>query len=172
MLACGNREAGRWPVYSGTGGLRPSWPSQRLASVAAILGAFSAAGCSYQLETTFSKADADVEQTGSISRTSQRTAEAPTAAVPSETDLVYARAVATEALARGAKDSSVPWENPNTGAGGNITPLAAHNEGGFACRDFLASYVLGQAQAWLEGEACRTERGKWEVRSLKPLKQG
>jgi surface antigen len=172
VLACGDREAGRWALYSGTRGLRLCRPSHHLASVAAILGAFSAAGCSYQLETTYSKADADVEQTGSISRTSQRTVEAATASVPSETDLAYARAAAADAVARGSKDTSVPWENPNTGAAGNITPLAAHNEGGSACRDFLASYVLGQAQAWLEGEACRTEHGKWEVKRLKPLKQG
>ena len=121
----------------------------------------------------FSKNDADVKQTGVISQTSQRTAEGADAAVPSETDLAYARAVAADALARETKDSSIPWENPNTGASGNITPLAAaRSEGGFTCRGFLASYVLGRAQAWLEGEACRAQHGKWEVRSLKPFKQG
>jgi surface antigen len=178
VLACGDREAVRWALYSGIRGLRLRRPSHFLASVAAILGAFSAGGCAYQLETTYSKAEADVEQTGSIARTSQRTADAVTTSatsatsVPSETDLAYARAAAADVLARGSKDTSVPWENPNTGAGGNITPLAAHNEGSSACRDFLASYVLGQAQAWLEGEACRTERGRWEVKRLKPLKQG
>jgi surface antigen len=121
----------------------------------------------------FSKNDADVKQTGVISQASHRTAEGADAAVLSETDLAYARAVAADALVRETKDSSIPWENPNTGASGNITPLAAaRSEGGFTCRDFLASYVLGQAQAWLEGEACRTQHGKWEVRSLKPFKQG
>jgi surface antigen len=120
----------------------------------------------------FSKSDADVEQTGSITK-SGRQADAATVAMPSEIDLAYARAVAAEALAHGSKDSSIPWENPNTGAGGNITPLAAvYNEGSATCRDFLASYVLGQAQAWLQGEACRTAHGKWEVKSLKPFKQG
>ena len=44
--------------------------------------------------------------------------------------------------------------------------------GASTCRDFLASYVLGQAQAWLQGEACRTPHGTWEVKSLRPLKQG
>ncbi len=74
-------------------------------------------------------------------------------------------------LARGGKDASVPWENPQTGAGGNITPLAtSYNEGIFTCRDFLASYVKGESQSWLQGEACRTRLGKWEVKSLTPLK--
>ncbi len=121
----------------------------------------------------FSKSETEVEQTSSVSQTSHHTAIAAIASMPSETDLAYARAVAAEALARGSKDSSIPWENPNTGASGNITPLAAaHNTGGFTCRDFLASYVRGQAQAWLQGEACRTEHGQWEVKSLKPFKQG
>jgi surface antigen len=120
----------------------------------------------------FPKNDADVERTGSIAAPGHQ-ANAASAATPSEVDLAYARAVAAEALARGSKDSSVPWENPHTGAGGNITPLAtAYNEGASTCRDFLASYVLGQAQAWLQGEACRTQHGKWEVKSLRPLKQG
>lgn len=119
----------------------------------------------------FSKSDADVEQTGSIGGAVHRANAA--AAPPSEVDLAYARAVAADALERGSKDSSIPWENPHTGAGGNITPLAsAYSEGAATCRDFLASYVLGQAQTWLQGAACRTARGTWEVKSLRPLKQG
>jgi surface antigen len=114
-----------------------------------LLSALSTAGCAYQLDTPFSKADA-----------------------ASEADLAYARAVAANVVGHGAKDVSIPWENPKTGAGGNITPLAAsYSEGALTCRDFLASYVHGQAQAWLQGEACRTPQSKWEVRSLRPFKQ-
>jgi surface antigen len=173
VLACGDRKAGRWPLYSGTRRPRLRWPPHRLATFVVILGAFSASGCSYQLDTSFSKSNTDLEQLGSISQTNHSTAAAGTASVPPETDLAYARAVAADALARGSKDSSIPWMNPNTGASGNVTPLAATSSaGGFTCRDFLASYVLGQAQAWFQGEACRTEHGQWEVKSLKPLKQG
>ena len=42
---------------------------------------------------------------------------------------------------------------------------------GKTCRDFLASYVRGSAQSWLQGEACKPDKGAWEVRSLKPWKQ-
>jgi surface antigen len=120
----------------------------------------------------FSKSDADVAQTSSIAAPVSQ-ANATSVAAPSEVDLAYARAVAADALERGSKDSSIPWENPHTGAGGNITPLnTAYNAGASTCRDFLASYVLGQAQAWLQGEACRTPHGTWEVKSLRPLKQG
>jgi hypothetical protein len=42
---------------------------------------------------------------------------------------------------------------------------------GFTCHDFLASYVReGSKEAWLQGEACRVQKGRWEVRSLKPWK--
>jgi surface antigen len=137
-----------------------------------LLAALSTAGCAYQLDTTFSKADADVEQTGSFGP-AERQVTATSVVAPSETDLAYARAVAADVVGHGAKDASIPWENPNTGAGGNITPLAAsYSDGSLTCRDFLASYVRGQEQAWLQGEACRTAHGKWEVKSLRPFKQG
>ena len=72
----------------------------------------------------------------------------------------------SEVLTRGGKDTSMPWENPQTGARGTITPLAsAYSQDGVTCRDFLASYVKNGTESWLQGEACRAERGKWEVRS-------
>jgi len=134
-----------------------------------VIGAFAVGGCAYQLGSLASKSDADVEQTGALGQPAQEADAVP----PPEVDLAYARAVAADALARSDKDDSVPWLNPNTGAGGNITPLAAsYGEGTLTCRDFLASYVRGQTEAWLQGEACRTGRGKWEVKSLTPLNRG
>jgi surface antigen len=138
-----------------------------------VLCGFALAGCSYQLSSLFSKGDTDAEATGSITRAADQTGRIAQASGPPEIDLAYARAVAADALTRGGKDASVPWENPHTGAGGNITPLAAaYSEGGFTCRDFLASYVHAGSEAWLQGEACRTDHGKWEVKSLIPLKHG
>jgi surface antigen len=120
-----------------------------------------------------SKPDADVDQTGSIARRPASAAVPAAATQPSPADLAYARAAAADALARDAKGNSVPWRNPQTGVGGNITPLAAsHTEDGLPCRDFLASYVRAGAQSWLQGSACRTARGEWEVKSLTPLKSG
>ena len=113
--------------------------------------------------------------TGSVAR-------APVQAAPSDeqskaplpqSDLAYARAAASELMARGGKDASAPWRNPQTGAGGNITPLAAaSNRDGQPCRDFLASYVHGPSQVWLHGAACQTGHGQWEVTSLTPLDRG
>jgi surface antigen len=130
-----------------------SRPLSSLASLAALLGSFSVGGCAYQLNSLAAKSATDVGSKHD--------------AKPPEVDLAYARAVAAAALARDDKDDSTTWHNPNTGAGGYITPLASsYTEGTFTCRDFLASYVHGQTEAWLQGEACRTDHGKWEVKSL------
>ena len=75
-----------------------------------------------------------------------------------DADLVIARATVNEALTRGGKDTSVPWENPRTGARGTVTPLApAYTQDGSTCHDFLASYVRPGSKSWLQGEACREE---------------
>jgi hypothetical protein len=138
---------------------------------AAVLAALALGGCSYRLSSLTSKDDADMQPTGSLARPATQPTPLVEAAAPSQIDLAYARAAASDAVARGTKDSSVPWENPHTGAGGNITPLAtAYTEGGLPCRDFLASYVHGGSQDWLQGAACRTSGGSWEVKRLKPLK--
>ena len=131
--------------------------------------ALAAGGCSfsYQLDSLFPK-----DQTGGKSEPtgSLRQAVNPSlSAMPPETDLVIARAAVSEVLSKGGKDTSVPWENPRTGARGTITPIkSAYNQDGFTCRDFLASYVRNGAEAWLHGEACRLEHGQWEVRNLRP----
>jgi hypothetical protein len=192
VLAWGDRTASRRSLYSGTGAPRLCRPLRCFAGVAALCCGLAAAACSFPLHHQSAKDNADVEQTGSIGRQDGRQDgrqegrqgegqadrqgtppdEPPSrvTAQPSEADLVYAREVAAELLSRSGRDLSVPWENPNTGAGGNITPLAnAYTEGGLPCRDFLASYVHGGAQDWLEGAACRTSRGTWEVKRLKPF---
>jgi surface antigen len=92
--------------------------------------------------------------------------------LPPDGDLAYARAAASDVLARGSKDASAPWENPSTGARGTVTPIAsAYTQDGLTCRDFLASYVQGDSQAWMQGEACKQDKGSWEVRALKPWKR-
>jgi surface antigen len=84
-------------------------------------------------------------------------------------DLIIAGVVTATLLDRGAGG---PWENPQTGARGTITPIAAaYRENGVECRDFLASYVREKAEAWMQGEACRNRRGRFEVRSLKPWRR-
>jgi surface antigen len=170
VLASGNRDASGRSLYNN--GIRALRLLRRLNAVAALLCGLAVAGCSYQLPSLFFTADSDADQTGSITRPGDQVAATADASSPSQGDLAYARAAAAEVLANGGKDSSVPWQNPETGASGNITPLAtSFTEGGMPCRDFLASYARSGSQHWLQGAACRTNTGKWEVTRLKALSQ-
>jgi 17 kDa outer membrane surface antigen len=90
-----------------------SRPLRSFVSLATLTGAVVVGGCSYQLNSLAPKSGADTEQTGFTDRPQ-----------PPEVDLAYARAVAANAFTHGGKDNNIPWQNPNTGAGGNITPLA------------------------------------------------
>ena len=155
-----------WPSgYKGTL-LSRLWRSiVGIAPLAAPLLALSliAGGCSfsYQLDSLTGKGEP--EQTGAMRPLRSLTS------LPPEQDLAVARAAVSEFLGRGGSDSSMPWENPRTGARGTITPIAsAYNQDGATCRDFLASYVRDGNEAWMQGEACRIPQGKWEVRTLKP----
>lgn len=155
-----------WPSgYKGTL-LSRLWRSiVRVAPLTAPLLALSlsAGGCSfsYQLDSLTGKGEP--EQTGAMRPLRSLTS------LPPEQDLAVARAAVSEFLGRGGSDSSMPWENPRTGARGTITPIAsAYNQDGVTCRDFLASYVRDGNEAWMQGEACRIPQGKWEVRTLKP----
>ena len=118
---------------------------------------------SYQLDSLLGKSD-KTETTGSIMASAPKTAE-----TPPEQDLTFARAAVTDAFSRPSKDASVPWENPQTGSRGTVTPIAAaYTDNGKQCRDFLASFVQGRNESWMRGEACEEQKGKWAVRSLRP----
>ena len=128
-----------------------------------ILIGLSATGCSvWRSPGPFAKMD-DKDVTGSIAET----AKAPE---PTETDLAFARNAASDVLTKGDKDASQHWENPETGARGSVTPIAqAYSaEDGRTCRDFLASYVNGRTESWLQGAGCQSARGRWEIHTLNP----
>ncbi len=131
--------------------------------------ALSLGGCSisYKLESMFGeKEDPKPVTTGTV----QPAKATGSATAPSERDLAYAKATVSELMARGGADTSLPWENPQTGARGTVTPVAAaYSHEGFMCRDFRASYLREGSEAWLQGEACRVHQGKWEVKSMRPL---
>jgi surface antigen len=108
----------------------------------------------------------DSEVTGSIGD-----AAAPG---PTDADLAFARNAASDVLTKGDRDSSQPWSNPDTGARGSVTPLtqAYTGEDGRTCRDFLASYVNGKTESWLQGAGCHGGNGRWEIHKLKPWRRG
>lgn len=131
-----------------------------------ILVGLGSGGCSFSRgDGAFAKMDEN-EITGSIK---SGPASQP---VPTEADLALARTAASDVLTKGNKDSSQPWENPETGARGSVTPLAqAYSSEGRTCRDFLASYVIGRSESWLQGAACQAGHGRWEIHTLKPWRR-
>jgi surface antigen len=130
-----------------------------------ILIGLGSGGCSLsRTDGPFAKMD-DKDVTGSLGPQAS-------VSVPTDGDLAFARNAASDVLTKGDKDSSQPWENPETGARGSVTPLAqAYSSDGRTCRDFLASYVNGRSESWLQGAACQSGQGRWEIHTLKPWKQ-
>jgi surface antigen len=116
------------------------------------------------------RAEALDDVTGSVGTPAVIPASASTAALPPETDLVFARMAIVDVLQRDSKEISTPWENSSSGAHGTVTPLAStYSKDGMSCRNVLASYVRRQgSETWLQGEACRAKVGAWEVKSLRP----
>ena len=155
-------------LYSGCARAR-LWRALPLAGALSL--ALASAGCSIsagQFDSLFGGAD-KTDTTGSIT---PPPGAKSAAGLPPDIDLVYARAAASDVLAHGEKYASAPWENPQTGARGTVTPIAsAYTQDGRTCRDFLASYVSGTSQSWMQGEACKQDKGAWEVRALKPWKR-
>ena len=135
--------------------------------MALVLAGIGAGGCS------LSRPDASLAKTGDDATGSIVPAAPPGPSAPTEMDLAFARNAASDVLTKGDKDASQHWENPETGARGSVTPLAqAYTSEGRTCRDFLASYVNGTTESWLQGAACKTGHGQWEIHTIKPWRQG
>ena len=154
-------------LYSGSGRAR-LWRVVPLAG--ALTLALAGGGCSISmsaLDPLFGGSEKS-ESTGSIT---PPPGAKGVGQLPPDGDLAYARAAANDVLSRGGKDASAPWENPRTGARGTVTPIAsAYSQDGQTCRDFLASFISASSQSWMQGEACKRDKG-WEVRALKPWKR-
>jgi surface antigen len=138
---------------------------QRVAMTLVLIG-LSTSGCSISRSDGLSfLSKSENEVTGAIA-----SKELP----PTDSDLAFARNAASDVLSKGDRDSSQPWENPETGARGSVTPLtqAYAAEDGRTCRDFLASYVNGKTESWLQGAACHSGNGRWEIWTLRPWRRG
>jgi hypothetical protein len=162
------RRLSRLSPYSGT-----AVASLRLAIVLGLALAASGCAVSGPLGSMFAHRQSDGMQayaSGDATGSTRPIAASSAAALPAETDLVFARMAIVEVLGRDSKKGvSAPWENPSSGAHGTVTPVAsAYHRDGVTCHDFLASYVRQGSEAWLQGDACREKKGKWEVKSLRP----
>src|SRR4029453_8429836 len=96
-------------VYRGTLSAR-LWRAVVPAPLLALALAVGGCSFSYQLDSLTGKSEP--EHTNSLRPTRSLTS------MPPEQDLAVARAAVSEFLGRGGTDSSMPWENPRTGARG------------------------------------------------------
>ena len=122
-----------------------------------LVGALALAGCS-------SAPPLDTLATGSVSP--RRAAAYQREPVPkgvAPDDWAAARLALAEALREDSKAPSVPWENYASATRGTVTPLASSGSGRTACREFLMSFVRTSGEEWLQGEACRNDRGWGKV---------
>ncbi|WP_338060749.1 RT0821/Lpp0805 family surface protein [Bradyrhizobium valentinum] len=103
-----------------------------------ILIGLGSGGCSLSRPDAYARMNA-TDFTGSLSK------QPATPPVPTESDLAFARTAASDVLTKGDKDSSQPWENPETGARGSVTPLsqAYSAEDGRTCRTSTAARRAG-----------------------------
>lgn len=168
----------RLDLYRARNGIGLSAMCPLRAALTALLIGTGVSGCSIMRsdDGPFAKMEGgDVTGSitpGSLSANSPSPMAQPASYDPTEADLALVRNASSDVLTKGSRDSSQPWENPATGARGSVTPLSAtYTADGKTCRDFLASYVNGTSESWMQGAACKGERGRWDVRTLVPWKR-
>lgn len=86
--------------------------------------------------------------------------------------LALGEALGTKANAADGGAPSVPWENLASTTRGTVTPIGdpVRREGA-SCREFLMSFVRTSGEDWLQGEACRAEKGGWKVEQARLLQK-
>lgn len=167
------------PPYHGSAGANRATAVAAFALAAALGLGTGACSMSIPLDSEFFSNKSDKEAvadlgdpkdvTGSIGRSAGRR-DANGSMHPADWPL--AAAALREALGKNEEGTSIPWQNPATGAHGTVTPVAnAYVQDGFPCRNFLASHVDSRKESWFEGTACRVHRGEWDVRSTRSLKK-
>lgn len=68
-----------------------------------------------------------------------------------------------------AQVQPLAWANADTGSRGAISNMIEKQDGGTLCREFTASRESFDGVALYSGNACKSNRGAWYMRSFKPL---
>lgn len=79
-------------------------------------------------------------------------------------DANYANQNAQQALETAPTGKSMPWQNPQTGNSGSVTPSTPYqNASGQYCREFTQNIVVGGKAQTGYGTACRQNDGTWQI---------
>jgi surface antigen len=82
-----------------------------------------------------------------------------------EADIEILSSAADAALEEAADGETRHWENPETGAGGALTPLSTSERDGMRCRRLQIANEAGGKSARSEFDFCRQDDGSWKVLS-------
>jgi len=79
-------------------------------------------------------------------------------------DAAYANQTAQRALENNQPGQAMPWNNPQSGNSGTITPQAPYQTAdGTYCREFQQTIVVGGQSQNAYGKACRQADGSWKI---------
>ena len=68
------------------------------------------------------------------------------------------------ALEYAPTNTSTPWRNPDSGNGGQVTPIETYqNKSGEYCREYRQTVWIGGEQHQAYGTACRQPDGSWKI---------
>lgn len=114
------------------------------------------------------RASADKDVTGSIAQRSN-----PLSRQLDAEDWRRAKAAMGTALDPQGNGASVGWENKQSGAKGSFVPVAqAYPTDEKICRAFLAKIEAPGGAEDMQGTACRDASSEWDIRDVRPWKQG
>ena len=72
---------------------------------------------------------------------------------------------AQRALESAPSGKAVPWNNPDSGHSGTITPTHTYQSGGAYCREYQQTVTIDGKQEKGYGTACRQPDGSWKIQS-------
>jgi surface antigen len=71
-----------------------------------------------------------------------------------------------QALEHAPDNQPVVWQNPNSGAQYQVTPVSTYQvQPGVYCRDYTSQAVIGGQREQVTGNACRQPDGSWRIQS-------
>jgi surface antigen len=81
-----------------------------------------------------------------------------------QNDLQYANRATQTSLESGQPGQPLPWNNPQSGAYGTVTPQRYYQaSGGQYCREFQQTITVGGQTQDGYGTACRQPDGTWKI---------
>ena len=80
-------------------------------------------------------------------------------------DRQIAAATAQRAFETAPSGQAVPWNNPDSGHSGSITPVRTYQSNGRYCREFQQTVTIDNRPERSFGTACRQPDGSWQIQS-------